>query len=46
MAGRAFALACLFRVLSIGRNGCPPERGYLNDLILKMEMRQPEAAAY
>ena len=46
VAGRTVIGACLFRVRVVGRDSGPAERGYFQDFVLKMEMGQPETAAY
>jgi hypothetical protein len=46
VAGGAVIVARLFHTRAVGRDNGPAERGYFYDFILKMEMGQPETAAY
>jgi hypothetical protein len=46
MTGRALGLARLFARRLFGWIGGPTERRYLEDLIIKVEVGQPEASAH
>lgn len=45
ITGKMLVALGLFNGRLIGRNGCPPECGNLENFIVKMEMGQPETAA-